>query len=334
MTVILRHPEGVVSVEERANGRRRLTIVPSNDELFVPRGECETTYPMALIELILGVKGPAYLCDEILRDEDPGYVQEELERDLLAYFDRRDFDGKRILDFGCGSGASTVVLARMFPSAEVVGVDLFEDLLSVARARMAHYGLDNLRLLQSPEGTQLPDALGRFSFVILSAVYEHLLPGERRTIMPKLWASVASGGYLFINQTPNRLFPIEHHTTGLPLLNYLPRSLARVAALRLSRRTSGNESWETLLRRGIRGGTEGEIMDLLSDVDASPVLIEPRADGIRDRIDLWYAALSPRRLRRTKQSLRVLLKLIHHVSGYALVPNLSLAILKPATQPQ
>ena len=32
---------------------------------------------------------------------------------------------KRILDIGCGTGITTVTLARMFPEAEVVGVDMF-----------------------------------------------------------------------------------------------------------------------------------------------------------------------------------------------------------------
>jgi hypothetical protein len=58
MTMILRHPEAAVSVEERPDRRRHLTIVRVSDELFVPRGECETTYPLALIELLLGATQP------------------------------------------------------------------------------------------------------------------------------------------------------------------------------------------------------------------------------------------------------------------------------------
>ena len=309
-----------------------MNVVPKRSDLFVPQREWETKYPVALIQLILDVKGPAFLCDEIMRDEDPSYVQQDLERDLLAYFDSADLEGQRILDFGCGSGASTVVLARMFPTAELVGVDLSEELLSVARARAEHYGLRNVRLRRSPAGTELPAELGEFSLIVLSAVYEHLLPEERETILPTLWDRLRPGGHLFLNQTPNRLFPIEHHTTGLPLLNYLPAQLARAAALRFSRRTTVDESWETLLRRGIRGATEREILRLLRAGGASPTLLEPRAPGIEDRIDLWHAALS-HRMRRTKKLLRATLKGIRKVSGLTVVPNLALAIRRELDRP-
>ena len=71
MPVILEHPDAAVSIEERPGGRRQLNVVPESSELFVPRREWETNYPLALIQLILDVKGPAFLCDEIMRDEDP-----------------------------------------------------------------------------------------------------------------------------------------------------------------------------------------------------------------------------------------------------------------------
>ena len=34
------------------------------------------------------------------------------------------------------------------------------------------------------------------------------------------------GGFLFVYESPNRLWPVDHHTTGLPLLPYLPPGLA------------------------------------------------------------------------------------------------------------
>ena len=37
-----------------------------------------------------------------------------------------------------------------------------------------------------------------------------------------IWAHLKSGGVLFLNQTPHRYFPVEHHTTNLPMINYFP----------------------------------------------------------------------------------------------------------------
>jgi SAM-dependent methyltransferase len=47
------------------------------------------------------------LCDEILRDEDPGYIQKCLKHDILSYIGEYDLRGKRMLDFGCGAGDFT-----------------------------------------------------------------------------------------------------------------------------------------------------------------------------------------------------------------------------------
>ncbi|WP_344975438.1 class I SAM-dependent methyltransferase [Salinactinospora qingdaonensis] len=43
--------------------------------------------------------------------------------------------GLRILDLGCGTGASTAALAKVFPQAQIVGVDASEQMLAVARAK-------------------------------------------------------------------------------------------------------------------------------------------------------------------------------------------------------
>lgn len=51
-----------------------------------------------------------------------------------AYYLLGDVSGLRIVDFGCGSGANTVLLANR--GAHVWGVDISEDLIRLARRRM------------------------------------------------------------------------------------------------------------------------------------------------------------------------------------------------------
>ncbi|MER7194696.1 methyltransferase domain-containing protein [Streptomyces flaveolus] len=43
--------------------------------------------------------------------------------------------GRRVLDLGCGTGASTAALAAAFPAAEVTGVDASPGMLRAARAK-------------------------------------------------------------------------------------------------------------------------------------------------------------------------------------------------------
>jgi glycosyltransferase involved in cell wall biosynthesis len=333
MTQVLNHPEALVEIQQLSDGRRRVTVKPNDAVMFIPWRSTETDYPLELLQAILDAKGPAYLCDEILRDESPTYVRTSLERDLFAYRSPEWFVGKRLLDFGCGAGASTLCLAKLFPESDIVGVELDPTLLEVARRRMKYYGYNHVQVRRSPSALELPEGLELFDAVILSAVYEHLLPEERAHLLPKLWRVVKPDGVLFLNQTPHRYFPVESHTTGLPLINYLPDRLALVAARLFSKRVGRRESWTNLLRYGIRGATEGEILSILASQAARPRLCEPHGRDIVDRIDLWHHALNPHRYRLVKRVIRAGLKLLKRASGVTLVPTLSLMFQKSEDGP-
>lgn len=301
--------------------------------VFIPVPACETSYPLELIRRILAVKAPAHLCDEIARDESPGYVQRSLRYALLSYVSPEELRGKTILDFGCGAGASTVVLGRMLPETQIVGVELDEKLLSVARLRARHHGLRNVSFFSSPGAVTLPPQVGEVDHAILSAVYEHLLPRERRTLLPRIWARIRPRGILLINQTPHRYSPFESHTTSLPLINYLPDGLALFVAKRFSKRVNPDSTWESLLRRGIRGGTVREITGILRETCAKPVLLKPGKLGSRDRIDLWFRLSSAARLPASKKALATVLKALSAATGVTLTPELSLAIQKSVPTP-
>lgn len=320
--------DAVVVIEKLPENTNKISVKPLRNDLFIPIGSLETKYPVELIEKILAVKGADYLCDEIARDEDENYVGKDLETDLKSYFPHEDFAGKTILDFGCGSGASSMVLSRLFPKAKLVGIELEEKHLSIARARLDFYKYENLEFHLSPSGSELPANVGEVDVVIMSAVYEHLLPAERKSVMRLIWKKVKKGGFLFLNMTPHRFFPIEHHTTGLPLINYLPKSLTYFAARKFSKRLDPNESWETYLRRGIRGGTEGEILKILNAETKTAALIEPNAANIKDRIDLWYSQLNQNKMLTVKKVIKLSMKSLKMLTGIVLVPNLSLVFQK------
>ncbi len=323
MAMTLHHAEGDVLIEELSDGRRHLTVT-ANEGHFIYAADWTTAYPMDLIELMFEVNGAAGLCFEIMRDEDPNFVQKFLQNDIFAYFTPEDFENKTILEFGCGGGASTHILARMFPKAAITGVELVESALRVARKRAEAFDLKNVSFLQSPSGDTLPENLGQYDFIILSAVYEHLFPHERRTILPQLWEKLRDGGFLFINQTPNSLFPVELHTTMLPLINYVPDRLALKMARKFSKRIKPDETWEELLRKGIRGATEREILSHLPGAE----MLEPRNNGLKDRIDLYYLNTNSNRLKTIKSTAKFFIKAIKRVSGITLVPDLSLAFRK------
>jgi 2-polyprenyl-3-methyl-5-hydroxy-6-metoxy-1,4-benzoquinol methylase len=52
-------------------------------------------------------------------------------------------EGKVILDAGCGSGYKSLVLAEANPGAKIIGIDISEQSLDLARKRFQYHGLDN-----------------------------------------------------------------------------------------------------------------------------------------------------------------------------------------------
>jgi 2-polyprenyl-3-methyl-5-hydroxy-6-metoxy-1,4-benzoquinol methylase len=74
-----------------------------------------------------------------------------------------DLQPKRILDMGCGIGASTVPAAWAFPEAEVHGIDVGASMLRYAHARAEHLGAAVHFSQQNAEHTNFPD--GHFDLV-------------------------------------------------------------------------------------------------------------------------------------------------------------------------
>lgn len=316
--------EGSVQIEPLEGGKRRVVLKPKARSWVSPvASSCVTSYPDELIEAIARTKVFADICDEILREESDWYVALNLKYLVLSYAAPEWFEGKTVLDFGCGMGASTMILGRMFPRAEIQGTELEPRLLAIARLRQRHYSMSNVRLFQSPSGDRLPDELAQVDAIVLSAVFEHLLPDERRTLMALLWGRLRPGGILFLGETPYRFWPFEGHTTRLPLINYLPDGLTLWATRRFSRRYPPDVTWEHLLREGIRGGTVPEIQALLP----GSRLLEP-SHLVKDRIDLWYALSSTVRPSPLKRLMRSGLRAIRTVTGLIVTPGLDLAFEK------
>ncbi|AFY56296.1 methylase involved in ubiquinone/menaquinone biosynthesis [Rivularia sp. PCC 7116] len=66
---------------------------------------------------------------------------------VTAYYFRNqkviDTKGKVILDAGCGSGYKSLVLAEANPGAKIIGIDISEESIKLARQRLEFHGFDN-----------------------------------------------------------------------------------------------------------------------------------------------------------------------------------------------
>lgn len=207
-------------------------------------------YAVETLQAIHRSKG-AFLYDEILRVEDPGYLAEQF-LDLVSRY--TDIDGCTMLDFGCGCGSSSILLARA--GAKVRGVELMAPLREIAKLRVRDEGLgDRIEIVDAPLMTALPFERESFDHISMNAVVEHVRPEERGPILRHLWDLLKPGGLLVITETPNRVWPYDGHTTRLPLIPWLPLPLACRAARNLRPKEFARKSDAELVYDGIVGAT-------------------------------------------------------------------------------
>jgi S-adenosylmethionine-dependent methyltransferase len=132
--------------------------------------------------------------------------------------------GSKIIEIGCGTGSSSVSLAEQ--GADVVGIDVSNRALEVARVRFDLYGLKGtFRVANATDVTKIA-AGGNVDAVIFFAVMEHMTWEERATSLRETWNLLQSGQHLIIIETPNRLWHTDTHTSTDPFFYWLPDELA------------------------------------------------------------------------------------------------------------
>lgn len=287
-----------------------------------------SNYPEELIDAIKIVKEDNYQ-DEIRRDIDPTYLKRELQYSILSYIEPSKFDGKYLLDFGCGTGSSSINLSRLLNNTKIIGIDNDETLIGLAKKKLGHYGYTNLKFFESSRF--LSNDPNKFDFILLSAVHEHLTKKERITLMPLLWKKLKSNGIIFINQTPYRWSIFEKHTSNLPFINYMPDGMAIKYAKRFSGRVRRNETWHQLLKRGIRGSTVDEIISQLNldnNGAFTPSLLNPKNYKINDMTDLWLKLSDHNKTNSLKRLFWLINKVLQKSFAFQFLPYINIAVKK------
>lgn len=111
--------------------------------------------------------------------------------------------GSRVLEAGCGVGAQTVRLVRRSPGARIVAVDVAEDSLARARARLGAEAPEAAARVtwQRADVYRLPFADASFDHVFVCFLLEHLpdparaLAGLRRVLRPGGTITVIEGDH-------------------------------------------------------------------------------------------------------------------------------------------
>lgn len=132
--------------------------------------------------------------------------------------------GAKILEIGCGTGASTVALAEQ--GAQVTSVDVDEGSLAVAKDRCQVYGLEVDFYKANAKDLDQLFSNQQFDFIIFFAALEHLTVNERMAAIKNTWDMLSDGSLWCVIETPNRLWHFDSHTSLLPFFYWLPEELA------------------------------------------------------------------------------------------------------------
>lgn len=111
---------------------------------------------------------------------------EHLRRALPA-----DYSPKEILDFGCGTGETSIGLLHRFEGAHVVGVDVSAGALEHARQ---HHGSTDVSFFDVDSF----EAPATFDLCYSNGAFHHIDPGQRPRVLRRLWELLRPGGLLAV----------------------------------------------------------------------------------------------------------------------------------------
>jgi S-adenosylmethionine-dependent methyltransferase len=149
-----------------------------------------------------------------------------------------EFQSETVLEIGCGTGSSTAAVAPLCNRVEAY--DIRGDSIEAARHRLGLHGLHNASFHHLKAEQVLPQirerhVAGSVGVVLLFAVLEHMTLAERLDTIAVCWELLRPGGWLVVDETPNRLVYSDGHTSLLPFFSQLPDELALLYASRSPR---------------------------------------------------------------------------------------------------
>lgn len=115
-----------------------------------------------------------------------------------ALIDQLRLNGNEtLLDFGCGTGTLAIMIKEQFPSVNVIGIDVDDDVITIANRKIQAKGLSIT--IKKYNGEDLSGfAHQQFDKIVSSLVFHHIPTRQKRVLLSHLFRMMKPGGQLHI----------------------------------------------------------------------------------------------------------------------------------------
>jgi 2-polyprenyl-3-methyl-5-hydroxy-6-metoxy-1,4-benzoquinol methylase len=250
-------------------------IIDQGNERILQIGgkKYNTRYSKKIIDTIIDRKGI---------DRAPQYLYHKKERAMylepLFNTLNQTTTELRVLEVGCSSGHITEYLNEQSSVKEIYAFDVDKDFVDITRIKIDELNLQkvvSIKHLTNQSSLSLPYKTNWFDIVIVLAVVEHLPYENRFNYIDEYYRVMKTNGIIGFWDTPNRYFPYESHSIGLPFLQILPPQIAYIYS-KLFRKKARKVGFPEFVRAGTgwRNSSYYELLPKTNMIDIQDVSCE------------------------------------------------------------
>jgi 2-polyprenyl-3-methyl-5-hydroxy-6-metoxy-1,4-benzoquinol methylase len=229
----------------------------------------KTPYSVTLIELLIARKGVERASQFLVHRTDRAWFLNPL-FDTLNKTQTR----LRVLEVGCSAGHLTEYLNEQACVEAVYSFDVDKAFVDIVRLKQQELGLHKVKRIDHfpiRSTRALPYESEYFDLVIVAAVVEHLPFESRHRYVDEYYRVLKEGGLVGFWDTPNRYYPLESHSVGLPFISHLPPQVAYAYARLFKRSKMRSISFPLFVRPGTgwRNSSYYELLpkSLMADIE-------------------------------------------------------------------
>lgn len=196
--------------------------------LIVGNKEYRTYYSRRIIERLIERKGLKRAIQYFTHKEKRAKYL-----DPLFHYLNRETKNLKVLEVGCSSGHITEYLNEQPCIGEIYNYDIDKAFVEITHIKKDELNLNKVKRIDHfsiQDTLSLPYEDNIFDLIVVLAIVEHLPYENRHVYVDNYYKKLKVGGIIGFWDTPNRFFPLERHSIGLPFVHWLSPQIAFVYA--------------------------------------------------------------------------------------------------------